>query len=283
MPSFETRVMLGWLEWSVMRQTKYLCALATFVIAANLSISPARSQDKRELILSAQKAYYNLPTQGLVEFQCSVTPDWSAMLKREMKTDFKPDNPALKLLNGVHFWVSVTATGKVKMTHEVDSSPVSTSDLDNFQKAIGGIEETTDGFWKAASTFLLTSALPKPESDYQLTEQNDEYLVSYRDGAYEIATRLGKDYSISEIKVTSAKLSSSIKPNFKKTDGGLLLTAYDAEYKLTPGNGAHVFWQLKYLDVEGLHLPAELTSQTSTDAGTHEVLLRFTDYQIKRR
>ena len=43
-----------------------------------------------------------------MELQCSVTPDWAAIFSEELKSEIKPDNAALKLLNGIHFWVSVT-------------------------------------------------------------------------------------------------------------------------------------------------------------------------------
>jgi hypothetical protein len=155
--------------------------------------------------------------------------------------------------------------------------------MDDLQKAIGGVEETVDGFWRTASVFLFTSALPKPESAYQLSEQDGSYLLSYRDGEYDIVTTLDKNYVISEIKVSSAKLSSSLKPRFTKTKAGYLLTAYDADYKQGAADPAHVSVQITYQDVESFQLPSDLVVQTTSEGAKHYMRLQFADYQIKRR
>ena len=257
--------------------------MAVLVVFA-FGATSASSQAKAELIQKAQSAYYNIPKRGVAEFQCSITPDWTTMLAEQLKTEVKPDNPGLTLLRGVHFWVSVSGTGKTKLSHEADVSPMSKSDLDNFQKAIGGVEETVDGFWKSASIFLLTSAFPRPETAYGLTEKDGSYVISYAEGKYDVVTTLAKnDYAIAEIKVTSSALSSSLKPKFTKADGALLLVGYDSEYRLGSEGRSHISVQIKYQDVEGLHLPSELAIQTSTDVGSNEMRLHLADYQIKRR
>lgn len=112
---------------------------------------------------------------------------------------------------------------------------------------------------------------------------NGKYLISYREGTYAMVTTITKDYTISEIKVTSATMSSSLKPKFTKTDKGFLLEAYKADYKLSTGGPSHVSVPIKYQDVEELHLPSDLVTQTSGDAGSHTVRLHLGDYQIKRR
>jgi hypothetical protein len=197
-----------------MRHSNYLRAIAALLFINWFSECSANSLDDRGLILAAQSVYYNLPNQGVTELQCSVTPDWATMLSEELKSEIKPDNAALKLLNRIHFWVAVSENGETKLTHQVDANPESTSDMDNFQKAINGIEETMDGFWKTASVFLLTSPLPRPEASYQLSEAERKHVISYREGSYAIVTTLAEDYTVSEIKVTSATLSSSLKPRF---------------------------------------------------------------------
>jgi len=259
---------------------RYLAVLSVLALANE---GCAYTQDKGDFIRAVQGAYYSLPKKGITELQCSFAPDWAAILGQETKTEVKSDNAGLKLLNGVHFWVSVSETGKAKLTHQVDRYPQSPPNMDDFQKAIGGVEETVDGFWRTASVFLFTSALPKPETAYQLSEQDGSYLISYRDGEYDIVTTLAKDYAISEIKVSSATLSSSLKPRFTKTKAGLLLTAYDADYKQGAADPAHVSVQITYQDVESFQVPLDLVLQITSEGAKHYMLLHFGDCQIKRR
>jgi len=233
------------------RYYQYFRYLAVFSVLALVNEGWAHTQDKGDFIRTAQAAYYSLPKKGVAELQCSVAPDWAAILRQEMKTEVKPDNAGLNLFNGVRLWVSVSETGKAKLTHQIDRYPQSSPDMDN--QAIGGVEETVDGFWRTASVFLFTSALPKPETAYQLSEQDSRYLLSYRDGGYDIVTTLAKDYAISEVKVSSATLSSSLKPRFTKTEAGFLLTAYDADYKQGAAAPAHVSVQITYQDVEAFN------------------------------
>lgn len=264
-----------------MKSRRYLLPLAAILLAA-CGRTSAKPADKDDVIRAAQSSYYNLPKKGLAEFTCSVIPDWAAALKQETKSDVRPDNPAFKLLNGIHFWVSVSETGRVRLTHQVDAQPTSPSQLDDFQKAISGTEEMIDGFWKSAAAFLLTSALPKPGSSYRLSDQDGSYLLSYREGNYDILTTLAKDYSITEIKVTTPTLNSLLKPKFAKTDSGLLLTAYDADYEVDHAGASHVSAEIQYQDVDGLRLPSDLTMRTSTGDKNREMRVHLADYQVKR-
>lgn len=265
-----------------MKSVGYLLPLAA-ILLAGCGRTSAKPTDNDEIIRAAQSAYYNLPKEGVTEFTCSVIPDWAATLRQELKSDFRPDNPALKLLNGIHFWVSVNETGKVKLTHQVDANPTSPSQLDDFQKAISGTEEMIDGFWKSAAAFLLTSALPKAGSSYRLSDQDGAYLLSYREGDYDILTTLGKDYSIIEIKVNTATLTSSLKPRFAKTDAGFLLVGYDADYEVSHTGASHLSTEIQYQQVGGLRLPSDLIMRTSTGGTNRETRVHLADCQVKRR
>lgn len=263
-----------------MKYVQGLFLLAAIVVFG-CRIITAKPAAKDEILRAAQNSYYNLPKQGLSELTCSVIPDWAGTLRQELKSDVPADNPALKLLNGIHFWVSVSETGKIKLSHQVDTNP-SPSQLDDFQKAISGTEEQIDGFWKSAAAFLLTSALPNADSGYELSEQQGSYVLSYREGNYDILTTLAKDYSITEIKVTSATLTSSLKPKFTKSNGSFLLAGYDAEYEVKNGGASHLSTEIQYQEVEGLLLPSDLIMRAPVRGTSRETRLHLTDCQVKR-
>lgn len=264
-----------------MKDVKCLLPIATVMLAGCGRIT-ARPMDKGEIIRAARGAYYNLPKEGVNEFARSVIPDWAATLKQELKSDVRPDNPALKLLNGIHFWVSVSETGKIRLGHQVDINP-SPSQVDDFQKAISGTEETIDGFWKSATVFLLTTAFPSADSSYEISEQQGDYVLSYRQGSYDILTTFAKDYSITEIKVTSATLTSLLKPKFTKIDRGFLLAGYDADYQVNHAEASHISTEIQYQEMEGLRLPSDVIIRTAIGGTSREMRHHLTDCRVKRR
>ena len=92
--------------------------LAVFLALALVGEGCAHTQDKGDFIRTVQGAYHSLPKKGISELQCSVAPDWAAILRQEMKAEVKPDNAGLNLLNGVRFWVSVGQT-RSSRTHRL--------------------------------------------------------------------------------------------------------------------------------------------------------------------
>lgn len=106
-----------------MRYYQYFRYLAVFSVLALVNEGWAHTQDKGDFIRTAQAAYYSLPKKGVAELQCSVAPDWAAILRQEMKTEVKPDNAGLNLFNGVRLWVSVSETGKAKLSIKLTATP----------------------------------------------------------------------------------------------------------------------------------------------------------------
>ncbi len=82
--------------------TKHVVA---FLICLSLiclpSTSAMQAKSPQDILRAAGKAYYNLPNEGLLEFQCSAVPDWQVMLAAELHTDVPPDHPAIKILQGI--------------------------------------------------------------------------------------------------------------------------------------------------------------------------------------
>src|SRR4249919_1698851 len=96
----------------------------SLLISGLLAFAPAGSFEltaaQKDILQRTNKAYYNLPAEGLTEFQCAVVPDWSVTLKEELHQDFPPDHPAIKMLNEIHFWLALDQKGSAKLTHQMD-------------------------------------------------------------------------------------------------------------------------------------------------------------------
>ena len=106
-----------------MRRSKIVQLLLVTLLCGCFFAARGTGTDKREILRAAQQSYYNLPSQGFIEFQCSVIPDWMAILKEELKSEVPPDHPGLKVLNKIHFWLSWDQKGSPKLTHQSDYIP----------------------------------------------------------------------------------------------------------------------------------------------------------------
>ena len=246
-----------------------------------------RGEGKREIIRKAREAYYNLPSQGLIEFQSAVIPDWPVTLKEELKTEIPPDHPALKILDTVHFWWSLDQKGSAKLTHQRDAMPLNEKSMQDLNQAISGIEEVLSGFSSTMAPFLFTSPFPEIDASYELEEMGNLYQVSYKEGQYAIAITMKKDFAITEMKVSGPAFSGSMKPVMKSTSKGFLVGAYQGEYQSSSpgGNKGFLSAEITYGEADGLMLPAEAHFDVATvkDGPSHKIYLRFRDFQIKKR
>ena len=265
-------------EWRVHR---FWLAL---LLVGSLLVPDGSGADKREIIRRAQGSYYNLPRQGCLEFQAAVVVNWPAILSAELKSDISPDHPVLKLLNGLHFWLSLDQKGAAKLTHQRDAAPVNEKSMADLNQTISGVEEMLSGFSQTMAPFLFTSPFPPVESEYELEEEGDHYKISYREGGFEILNFMTRDLAITELRVSGADIKASVKPHNTKTENGYLVTGYEATYQSATGkDSSQVSVQIDYKEVDELQLPGKLVVNVTASGSTHRMELQFADYQVKKR
>src|SRR5215472_1123141 len=153
--------------------------------------------NKQQIISQARQAYYNLRSEGLDGFQCSVTPNWEALLADQRKSDPKAADAAIETLSKLHFNAKLGADGKVKLTHN-DIPGASKEMMDALRQIYTGMEQMASGFFDTWSQFMLHRPFPEVESEYQLQVQGPQYLLTYKDGAVtDVATTMSRDFAIS--------------------------------------------------------------------------------------
>jgi hypothetical protein len=244
----------------------------------------AGQPDKRQVVTSARRAYYSLRGHGVSEFQSNVQPNWRVVLKDQLASNPDGAAAALNVLNGIHFTVSVSPTGKVTVNHRADV-PLSDAKMrEGFNQIFDGMQQALSGFFDSWSPFMLTSPFPDPEGDYQLEEVGNQYRLRYKDGNADILTAMSKDLVISEIAVASPAFKSTIRPRFANSVQGLVLIGYDASYE---GTSDGVSVQLKAVienqEASGLQLPGKLTLSGSYQKSSFEMELAFSNYQVRSR
>jgi hypothetical protein len=271
------------------KPTRVLCALiAISCCAASLALASAYGADrgdKKEIVKQARQEYYSLRNRGLIAFTSSVQPNWRLVLKDQLAANPEQAENALTMLNGIHFLLALGPDGGVNVTHRADIAPSNEKVAEGFNQIFGGMEQTLSGFFDSWSPFMLTSPFPDAAGDYRLEELDNQYRLSYKEGSAAIATSMSKkDLVISEIAVESPEFKSVIKPQFTKSEQGLLLSGYQANYQ-GAGGGATVQLnvQIENQPVSGLQLPRKLNLSGSYQGSPFEMELVFSDYQLKKQ
>jgi hypothetical protein len=254
--------------------------LACFAGAA--AQSPLSAADQQKVVEEARLAYYNLRTAGLDEFRATITPNWAVVLKDQLQADPAKGEAALKLLNGLHFSMLLDKDGQVTVTHHTDTEPANEQQRSGFDQIYAGMDQAIKGFFTTWSVFMLSPPLPPVNSKYRLEDLGMQYRISYKDGASDVITTMGKDMIITEVKVNSAEFFSSVRPQLTRTAKGFVLSGYSADYKPASGSGT-VKLDLKIVNqlVSGLQLPANLVLDSVLDGAPTHMELAFSDHQVK--
>src|SRR5689334_22858356 len=153
----------------------------------------AHGVDRKDVIDRAHRSYYSLRGLGLLEFKSSITPAWEVTLKNDLNTDPAGAQAGIKMLDTLHFAMTLDENGKVKVDHRADTPPPNEKAAAAFNQIYSGMDQAVSGFFETWSMFMLTSPFPEANSDYQLEDLGSEYRLSYKEGSANIVTSMNKD------------------------------------------------------------------------------------------
>jgi hypothetical protein len=256
-----------------------VCAFA----AAQTASSPKPVINRKAVLGAATRSYYNLRNQGLVSFQCEITPDWNLLLQDQRKQNPAAADSAIGILNQLHFIVNLAADDSVKITHNelTGQNPQIMSAL---AQIYDGMEQMTSGFFDNWKLFMVNTPFPAVDSDYQLEDLGQRYRLTYKESGSDVTTSMGHDYQITNLQVTAKDYDSAIQPTFSNDGSGYILSSYDATY--TSQNAAEktvLTVNMDYQQVRGLQLTRTL-SLSGTYGGTpFAVKLTFSNYQVTKK
>jgi len=256
-----------------------LAGLALFSTGLRAQTVPNASH----VITDARQAYYNLPSEGMATFQCTLTPNWEALLEDQRKQDPEAADRAINVFKQIRFVVTRGADGKFRITHN-ELSGQSKEMNDALAQIYKGMEQMTSGFYDTWSPFMISSPLPDPGSTYQLQAGGPLYLLAYKEGTSDVATTLSKDFAISELKVTTPEFDSVIHPEFTRTPKGLVLRAYTATYETkNPGEATRLNVLIGYQETDGIQMLRRLELSGSYGGANFAIDLAFSDCQVTRK
>lgn len=240
--------------------------------------SASRDVSNKESVLSqAGHSYYNLQDEGLASFQCSLTPNWQALLAEQLKASPAAAGNAVKLLNQLRFVVTVSP-GKSSITHNELSGQ-----SDQLQAALkqiyGGMEQMTSGFFDTWNLFVFRAPFPEVNSDYRLEDVDSKYRLTYKEGTANVVNVIDKNFAITSLQVSTPEFDSSIRPNFSKASKDRwLLSRYTAVYdsgKKEETTALDV--TVDYSAINGFNLPSHLDLRGSYGGSPFAVDLAFSN------
>ena len=253
--------------------------LSLLICAAAMSAADAAPQsDKKEILNRARQRYYNLRQAGLIEFQANLQPNWKLLL-----TGVEANGFAMKLLNGLHFSMSIDSASKFRMDHRADVTPPDQKSVDRCDMIFKEMDEAVSRFVATWSIFMLTSPFPGIENDYEAKEVAGQHQFSHQEGATNVLTITDKDFMIIEIKVSGAGFNASLKPVLEQTTRGFILRGYAASYENSSGRSTQVKVRVDYQEISGLQLPRKVDVDVIYGGSPAQVEWLFTDYQVKVR
>lgn len=264
--------------------TRTILAVAAMLCLLSGISAIAQTPDNKQVLTKASGAYYSLKGWGLVKFECDIVPNWDALLAGARKQDPDSANRAIANLKQIRFTVSMGATGSAKVTH-------TTIVPDNAQMAKGleqvytGMEQMITGFFDTWSPFMISSPFPNANSVYNLAEQGDHWVLSYKEsGSTDVVTTIGKNLLIREMKVTTPQFLSTIHPQFIESPQGFLLSGYDADYSgQSPNEATKLKTTIAYQTVDNLQLPRTLDLSGSYGATPFAVEVTFNGCQVNKQ
>jgi hypothetical protein len=238
--------------------------------------------DSKKVVEDARHAYYSLRTAGLDEFRATVKPNWELVLKDQLAADPAAAQAGLKLLNGIHFSMLLDRTDKVTVTHQTDTPPSTEQQRKGFDDIYSGMDQAINGFFTTWELFMLNSPLPAADIQYKLEDLGTQYRLAYKDGAADVVTLMGKDLIITDISVTSAEFSSSVRPQFVHTAKGFVITGYDADYKPRLGPGVvKLKLKIDHQPISGMQLPVNIVLDSVMDGAPTHMELAFSEFAVK--
>ncbi len=107
----------------------------------------AGAADKKEVMQKAHSASYSLKSNGLVDVQCNLSPDWEALLSDTRKKDPANADRAIGTLRQLQFTVSLGTSGSAKVTHTT-VTPTNEEMAKGLDQIYGGMEQMVSGFFE---------------------------------------------------------------------------------------------------------------------------------------
>ena len=244
------------------------------VTSVNICGQSVAQTGNQEVIGRAQSAYYNLTKHGFNGFKATIEPNWNVILAHTAT----PQN--LKVFRAVQFSASADASGSVTVQYEITPSEKRRleSTITQIHKNMQGL---VGGFFNTWRMFMVASPFGPTESEIKVEDQANGYRFSYSTHPADVVLTTTKDLVITEWKLSGPTAIRTIRPQFRKTPEGLLLTGYDGDFQpVGTGISTNLSFSIEYQNVKGMQLPHIVRIKGMHGGEAVAAVLTFNQYVI---
>lgn len=260
-----------------------LFLIPSLVFASNDVEQVNSSSNKNlEFISKINQQYYNLKKLGLKRFKCEVTVNTFDKLKESLSTQYSADDPRLKVLNSVKFYLIFDQNGQFSFE---STSYIQTGNAKfdtPLQQTIENIKGLVLGFCGSWRGFIIEPIFEKMNLEYVIKNTSNGYDVSYTDDGSDVRISIDSNFRVFQTLVTIGNSTTKIVSSFTNTNQGLLLEGLNTELN----NGVMKCVEaINYQTVESLQIPKHVTIQiTSTMLGTQQnIELSFLNVKVNKQ
>lgn len=267
----------------IRRGALFTALLVIAISAAAVTAHPVHAQagtaaqapsNPKDLVTQARHKYYTVTEHGFAGFSSDAKPDWDAMLT-EAKVDPATTTSVMPILKSTQFKVLVGADGASTISPVAELPPPNEEVAARLRQTTQGFQQVVTGFLQTWSGFALNQMLPPTDGvEYHVVPDASGYKVSYTESGASVVLSLNHDLTIANVEVASDTTNGSMQPIFTSVTGGLVLSGYDAQFKMKDGSTSRVTTKIQNLLVDGIELPG--TVDAVVYEGEMQVPLHFT-------
>lgn len=260
-----------------MRYAKLLCVLAP---AMSLMAFEAGAESKSDLVARAARSYYTLRSHAPKGFQCTLTPDWHALLEGARQSDPGNANLVEQQLAQLHFTLSLDSTGEASVTHNKIKGE-NPEEEQGLSQIYNGVQLMVTGFFETWREFMWQIPLPQPGMDYELLSDDAGYRIFYKDGDADVTVAMNNDLFIQSLHVRSVVSDGTVQPHFVTTEDGLVMTGYDGNYRgSSQGDTSSLHVNIGYRLLGKSEVPQRIDISESYGASNFVIGLTLSDCTV---
>jgi hypothetical protein len=258
-------------------------AVTAHSVHAQAGTAAQAPSNPKDLILKARHQYYTVSDHGFAGFSCDSKPDWDAMLT-EAKVDPATMTSVLPILKSTQFKVLVGADGASTISPVAELPPPNEDVAARLRQTTQGFQQVVTGFLQTWSGFALNQMLPPTDGvEYHVVPDASGYEVSYAESGASVVLSLNHELTMTNVDVTSETTNGSMQPTFSSVQGGLVLSGYDAQFKMKDGSTSRVTTKIQNLLVDGIELPGTVDAVVYEGEVQLPLHFTFSGYRLTKK
>jgi hypothetical protein len=226
---------------------------------------PPHHSDDDAMLARAAKLYYSTKATGLTGFDCTVHPDWVALIQSSAKNDTVTDrDTSVQLLKSVAISLHARLNGpsNIDWVQPSNSSqPLDQASEKMLEQMHQATNQTIQGFLQFWTPFVDGSVVPASSKGYEVSHSPSSFTLHAKQPVGELTEVFSNDLILQKYDVTFSGNSVTLVPSYDSTDNGLLVSRFVAHVRphdQPADKTLEMNVDIFYRTVEGFPIPSRL-------------------------